>query len=162
MDATLGEIATTIALWLWFIGWALVLARIDIREHRLPNRMIAICFAGCVIATLVHAIAISDITAIVTPAVASGAAAACFAIGHVTGGIGMGDVKFALVTGWMLGTISWSAVWWGHVVAFVIAGVVVSGGWLLRGWRREHPVPFGPFMGLGVMVAGAAALGSVG
>ncbi len=74
----------------------------------------------------------------------------------------MGDVKFALVTGWMRGTISWSAVWWGHVVAFVIAGVVVAGGWLLRGWRRERPVPFGPFMGLGVIVAGAAALGSVG
>jgi len=80
----------------------------------------------------------------------------------VTGGIGMGDVKFALVTGWMLGTIGWSAVWWGHVVAFVIAGVVVAGGWLLRGWRRESPVPFGPFMGLGVIVAGAAILASVG
>ncbi len=100
--------ATTIALWLWlwFIGWALVLARLDIREHRLPNRIVVVCFAGCVIATLVHAIVISDITAIVTPAVASVAAAACFAIGHVTGGIEMGDVKFALITGWMLGTIS--------------------------------------------------------
>ena len=142
VDAHVGQMATTIVLWLWFIGWAMALARLDIREHRLPNRMVAICFAGCVIATL--------------------AAATCFLIGHVTGGIGMGDVKFALVTGWMLGTISWSAVWWGHVAAFVLAGVVVTGGWLLRGWRREHPVPFGPFMGLGVIVAGAAALGSVG
>ncbi|NDA49555.1 MAG: hypothetical protein EBY60_03820 [Actinobacteria bacterium] len=162
VDAHVGETATTIVLWLWFIGWALVLARIDIREHRLPNRMVAICFAGCVIATLMHAVVAADVTALVTPAIASLAAAACFLIGHVTGGIGMGDVKFALVTGWMLGTISWSAVWWGHVVAFALAGVVVTGGWLLRGWRREHPVPFGPFMGLGVMVAGAAALGSVG
>ncbi len=124
--------------------------------------MVAVCFAGCVFATLVHAIVISDITAIVTRAVASVAAAACFAIGHVTGGIGMGDVKFALVTGWMLGTISWSAVWWGHVAAFVLAGVVVTGGWLLRGWRREHPILFGTFMGFGVIVAGAAALASVG
>ena len=140
--------ATTIALWLWFIGWALVLARLDIREHRLPNRIVVVCFAGCIIATLVHAIVISDITAIVTPAVASVAAAACFAIEHVTGGIEMGDVKFALVTGWMLGTVTWSAVWWGHVAAFVLAGVVVTGGRLLRGWRREHPVPFGPSMGL--------------
>ena len=162
MNATLGEIATTIVLWLWFIGWALVLARIDIREHRLPNRMVAVCFAGCVIATLMHAVVAEDVTALVTPAIASLAAAACFLIGHVTGGIGMGDVKFALVTGWMLGTIGWSAVWWGHVVAFVIAGVVVAGGWLLRGWRRESPVPFGPFMGVGVIVAGAATLASVG
>ncbi|MEL0281591.1 MAG: prepilin peptidase [Actinomycetota bacterium] len=162
MDAHVGETATTLVLWLWFIGWALALARLDIQEHRLPNRMVAICSAGCVIATLVHAIVIPDITAIVTPAVGSVAAAACFAIGHVTGGIGMGDVKFALVTGWMLGTISWSAVWWGHVAAFVLAGVVVTAGWLLRGWRREHPVPFGPFMGLGVIVAGAVALESVG
>ena len=144
--------ATTIALWLWFIGWAIALARLDIREHRLPNRMVAICFAGCVVA---------NVTALVTPAIASLAAATCFLIGHVTGGIGMGDVKFALVTGWMLGTISWGAVWWGHVAAFVLAGVVVTGGWLLRGWRREHPVPCGRFMGLGVIVAGAAALGSV-
>ena len=162
VDALVGETATTIALWLWFIGWALALARLDIRGHRLPRRMVAVCFAGCVFATLVHAVVISDITAIVTPAVASVAAGACFAIGHVTGGIGMGEVKFARVTGWMLGTTSSSAVWWGHVAAFVLAGVVVTGGWLLRGWRREHPVPFGPFMGLGVIVAGAATLGSVG
>ena len=162
MDGTLGEKATTIVLWLWFIGWAFELARIDIREHRLPNRMVAVCFAGCVIASLMHAIVVADFTALVTPAIASLAAATCFVIGHVSGGIGMGDVKFALVTGWMLGTIGWSAVWWGHVVAFVIAGVVVAGGWLLGGWRRGRPIAFGPFMGLGVIVAGAAALGSVG
>ena len=153
--------ATTIALWLWFIGWALVLARLDIREHRLPNRIVVVCFAGCIIATLVHAIVISDITAIVTPAVASVAAAACFAIEHVTGGIEMGDVKFALVTGWMLGTVTWSAVWWGHVAAFVLAGVVVTGGWLP--WvaaRASRPVR--TLHGLGVIVAGAAALASVG
>ena len=162
MEGTLGEKATTIVLWLWFIGWAFELARIDIREHRLPNRMVAVCFAGCVIASLMHAIVVGDFTALVTPAIASLAAATCFVIGHVSGGIGMGDVKFALVTGWMLGTIGWSAVWWGHVVAFVIAGVVVAGGWLLGGWRRDRPIAFGPFMGLGVIVAGAAALGSVG
>ena len=162
MEGTLGEKATTIVLWLWFIGWAFELARIDIREHRLPNRMVAVCFAGCVIASLMHAIVVADFTALVTPAIASLAAATCFVIGHVSGGIGMGDVKFALVTGWMLGTIGWSAVWWGHVVAFVIAGVVVAGGWLLGGWRRGRPIAFGPFMGLGVIVAGAAALGSVG
>ena len=113
VDAHVGQMATTIVLWLWFIGWAIALARLDIREHRLPNRMVAICFAGCVIATLVHAVVVANVTALVTPAIASLAAATCFLIGHVTGGIGMGDVKFALVTGWMLGTISWSAVWWG-------------------------------------------------
>ena len=89
VDALLGETATTIALWLRFIGWVLALARLDIREHRLPTRMVAVCFAGCVFATLVYAVVISDITAIVTPAVGSVAAAVCFAIGHVTGGIGM-------------------------------------------------------------------------
>ena len=94
VDALVGETATTIALWLWCIGWAFALARLDIREHRLPNRMVAVCFA----------------------------------IGHVTGGIGMGDFKFALVTGWMLCTMSCSAVWWGHVAAFVLAGVAVTGG----------------------------------
>ena len=162
MEATLGKMATTIVLGLWFIGWALVLDRIDIREHRLSNRMVAVCFAGCVIATLVHAIVVAEFAALVTPAIASLAAATCFVIGHVTGGIEKGDVKFALVTGWTLGTIGWSAVWWGHVVAFVIAGVAAAGGWLLRGWRRDRPVAFGPFMGLGVIVAGAATLGSVG
>ena len=123
--------------------------------------MVAVCFAGCVSAIFVQAIAISDITAIVTPAVASVAAAACFAIEHVTGGIEMGDVKFALVTGWMLGTVTWSAVWWGHVAAFVLAGVVVTGGWLP--WvaaRASRPVR--TLHGLGVIVAGAGALASVG
>ena len=76
VDAHVGETATTIVLWLWFIGWALALARLDIREHRLPNRMVAICFAGCVIATLMHAIVTANVTALVTPAIASLAAAA--------------------------------------------------------------------------------------
>ena len=59
VDAHVGQMATTIVLWLWFIGWAIALARLDIREHRLPNRMVAICFAGCVLATLVRAVVVA-------------------------------------------------------------------------------------------------------
>ena len=154
--------ATTIALWLWFIGWALVLARLDIRGHRLPNRMVAVCFAGCAIATLVHAIVISDITAIVTPAVASVAAAGVFR--HRARDRRNRDGRFQVRPRHRLDAVH-------DELQRRVGGA--CGRVCPRRSRGHRWVaaarvaarasrPFRPFMGLGVIVAGAAALGSVG
>lgn len=147
-----------IGLWLWFAVWASALTIVDIREHRLPNRMVAMAFAGCVMITGAQALLAGN------PAVVAGAlggaavAVAVFFVGHLVGGVGMGDVKYAAVTGWALGTMGWSAVWWGHVVGFVLAGVVVIGGMMVRRLHRRSSVPFGPFMGGGSLVVGLGGI----
>ena len=146
------------ALWCWFGGWALALAVVDIREHRLPNRMVAVAFLGCVVLTGVLAIASADGRVLLRALGASAVAVLAFAIAHILGGMGMGDVKFAAVTGWVLGTIGWSAVWWGHLLGFVAAGGVVVVGLVISRMHRRTAVPFGPFMGLGSLIVGVAAI----
>ncbi|MCP4743397.1 MAG: hypothetical protein GY871_14405 [Actinomycetales bacterium] len=123
MDATLGEMAATIVLWSWFIGWALALARIDIREHRLPNRMVAVCFAGCVIATLVHAIVVADVTALMTPAVASVAAALGWGMSSAPSSpAGCGERSAGAQWGGGMSSLSSSRVSWWLVDGFCAGG----------------------------------------
>lgn len=148
----------TVAAWLWFAGWAIALAVVDLREHRLPNPMVAIAFGGCALTTVVGALVRTDAGLLVGAVGGALVAMAAFAIAHVIGGMGMGDVKYAAVTGWMLGTIGWSAVWWGHVLGFMAAGGVVVVGFLLRRVNRRSALPFGPFMGLGTLVVAATTL----
>jgi leader peptidase (prepilin peptidase)/N-methyltransferase len=148
----------TLTLWLWFAAWATALTIVDVREHRLPNRMVAMAFAGCVMITGAQALLAGDPTVVVGALGGAGVAVSVFLVGHVVGGIGMGDVKYAAVTGWVLGTIGWSAVWWGHVVGFVLAGAVVIAGMLLKRLHRRSAVPFGPFMGGGSLVVGLGAI----
>lgn len=146
------------ALWCWFGGWALVLAVVDIREHRLPNTMVAAAFVGCVVLTGVLASVTADGRVLLRALAASALAVLAFAIAHILGGMGMGDVKFAAVTGWVLGTIGWSAVWWGHLLGFVAAGGIVVVGIVASRVHRRTAVPFGPFMGLGSLIVGVAAI----
>ena len=145
------------ALWLWFGGWAVALAVVDIREHRLPNAMVGGVFAGCVALTCLEALSSGDPEVLVRAAAASVVAVAAFAIAHLVGGMGMGDVKYAAVTGWVLGTASWSAVWWGHLIGFTLAGAVVVIGVGLRAMHRRSALPFGPFMGAGTLAVGLSA-----
>lgn len=152
------DVAVNAALWIWFGGWALALAVVDLREHRLPNRMVAVALLGCVLLTGVFAVVTADPRVLLRAVAASAAAVAAFAVAHVVGGMGMGDVKYAAVTGWVLGTIGWSAVWWGHLLGFMAAGVVVVVGVVLSRMHRRTAVPFGPFMGLGSMIVGVVAI----
>lgn len=147
-----------VALWLWFGSWAVGLAVVDFREHRLPNRMVGVVFVGCVGITVVGALGAAELGVLVRAATASAAAVIAFAIAHLVGGLGMGDVKYAAVTGWVLGTVGWSAVWWGHVLGFVVAGAVVVIGVGMRALHRRSAVPFGPFMGAGALVVGLTAV----
>jgi leader peptidase (prepilin peptidase)/N-methyltransferase len=153
--------AWQVVLWAWFGAWAVALSVVDLREHRLPNRMVATALTGCVALTVMLSVAISDGGVLLRAMGASVVAVAAFGVAHVVGGMGMGDVKYAAVTGWALGTIGWSAVWWGHVLGFVAAGVVVMAGSVLGRMHRRSAVPFGPFMGLGSLVVGVAAVTSV-
>ncbi len=60
------------------------------------------------------------------------------------GGMGLGDVKFALVLGLALGWLGWSAVVAGFVGAFLLGGLAALGAMLILRVGRKTQLPFGP------------------
>ena len=128
------------------------LSRIDIREHRLPNRLVLpalpITLAGLLIASFItHAwlqIGFSLITFLI--ALIAGLVANRFA------SLGMGDVK-------LIAAISFSLSWFSPInpliallVAFVIAGAVVIGLLVLRKTTLGSAIALGPYLLAGFAV----------
>lgn len=135
-----------------FSAVLVVLAVIDVRTRRLPNRIVLPSAA----AVLVAQIAIEPDRALEWVLAAVGAFLLLL-VAHLVHprGLGMGDVKLALLLGAGLG--------WGVVAAILIgflaaavAGVVliVRGGWA----ARKRTIPLGPFLALGGVVVAVAAI----
>src|SRR6266542_3643005 len=72
-------------------------------------------------------------------------------------GMGLGDVKFALVLGLALGWLGWSAVVAGFVGAFLLGGLAALGAMLILRVGRKTQLPFGPWLALGALLAILAA-----
>lgn len=66
-------------------------------------------------------------------------------------GMGLGDVKWAGVTGAYLGWLGWSATVTGTLIAFVTAAVILAVTRLAG--RRQESLPMAPFMTLGAVIA---------
>jgi leader peptidase (prepilin peptidase)/N-methyltransferase len=130
-----------------------VLAAIDAEQRIIPNRIV-------LPAAVVVLVAQTVIEPSVEWAVAAVAAAAFFLIAALAypGGMGMGDVKLALLLGAMLGR--------GVVAAIAIAllsSLVPAVAILLRHGKegRKMGIPFAPFLALGGAVALFAGRGLV-
>jgi leader peptidase (prepilin peptidase)/N-methyltransferase len=123
------------------------LARIDLREHRLPNRLVVPAIGVGLAAWGAESIAARHV--VLTPIVA-GAAAAMFLLALcIVGGIGMGDVKLAAALGvasWVpfVGVLS-------PVTGFLLGGVgsVIL---IFRGARGRR-MAFGPYLLAGFWAA---------
>jgi leader peptidase (prepilin peptidase)/N-methyltransferase len=125
------------------------LTRIDLAEHRLPNRLVV---PGLVVGLLAAAgsWATTGVFPLV-PLVAAAAYGGILFLLALTGGMGMGDVKLAAVLGLAAPTASLALA--SPVIAFLSGGVVSLVVLVLRG--RGTRIPFGPFLLLGF--AGALA-----
>jgi len=138
-----------------FAGTALVLIRIDMREHRIPNRIVlpattvlAVLLTGAAAASGAWA----DLTRAGAGAVLLGAFyLALWGVGRGRG-MGGGDVKLAVLVGLFLGWHGWIALAIGAAAAFVIGGaasaVLIASG---RATRRTR-IAFAPFMLLGACI----------
>jgi prepilin signal peptidase PulO-like enzyme (type II secretory pathway) len=124
-----------------------ILAAIDIEERRLPNRIVlpsAVAVLAARLATDPHHASVW-LAAAFLPAIALLVLALVY-----PAGLGMGDVKLALLIGATLG----AAVLGGLVIGMVsaaMAAIVV----LTRGGRsaRKETLPYGPFLAFGALVA---------
>ena len=129
-----------------FVAALIALAAIDFEHHILPNRIVLPLFA------IVYAgqIAIAPDRALEWTLAALGASGFLFVIWLIyPKGMGMGDVKLALVLGAALGLSVTVAM----MVGFVLAGVLGAAILVRHGSAgRKIPVPLGPFLAAGAIV----------
>ena len=128
----------------------LLLALIDLRCLRLPNPLVG---ALAIVAGVPSAVLEPERAG---PAVltAAGVLVAYLSVAILPGqGLGLGDVKLAGVLGLILGFAGWPAVVIGLVAPHVINGTVAVGLLLTRRVGRRHPLPFGPALLAGALIA---------
>ena len=116
------------------------LGRIDLAEHRLPNRLVV---PGLAVGLLAAAgsWATTGVPPII-PVVAGIAYAGVLFILALGGGMGMGDVKLAAVLGLASPTVTIAVA--SPLLAFLLGGVVALVVLIVRG--RGSRIPFGPFL----------------
>lgn len=139
-------------LLLWLAVITPLLVRIDVAEHRLPNRIVLPALAAAVPIVVLDALVQQE--PLWGPVGIGVGVGVVLYICAVFGGLGMGDVKLGALLGLVAGCFGASAVPLFAAVAICSAGVagvvavVVSrftGG--SAGWRTR--IPFGPFLLLG-------------
>jgi leader peptidase (prepilin peptidase)/N-methyltransferase len=124
-----------------------VLAAIDLERRIIPNRIV-LPATGLILATQ---IALSPDRAFEWVAAAVGTALfLLLPLLIYPSGMGMGDVKLALLLGAGLGWAVVPALFVGLMAAFVAAVVVLARGGLAA---RKTALPFGPFLAFGGLVA---------
>ena len=127
----------------------LLLSRIDLREHRLPNRGTGSLALGLGILALVA----NDSQRLQSGLMTGALSAAVFALAAALPphAMGWGDVKLQGGLGFYLGFLDSHLVLLQCVVAFLVGGLVALGGILRNHHLARDPIAFGPSL-----VAGAA------
>lgn len=143
-----------LAVWLLLAPVAVLLATIDRRVHRLPDRL-TLPAAGAV-AVLLGAAALlpehagSWLSALLGGAALGGFYFLLFLINP--NGMGFGDVKLALSLGMALGWYGWAVVFAGGFAGFLLGAVYGFGLMILKRAGRKTGIPFGPFMITGALL----------
>ncbi|MET7786504.1 A24 family peptidase [Streptomyces sp900116325] len=152
-----------LAVWLLLAPVAVLLATIDRRVHRLPDRL-TLPLAGAAVVLLGGAARLPEhagswLSALLGGLALGGFYFLLFLINP--NGMGFGDVKLALSLGAALGWYGWAVVFAGGFAGFVLGAVYGLGLVILRRAGRRTGIPFGPFMIagalLGILFGGLAA-----
>ncbi|AEW96248.1 MULTISPECIES: prepilin peptidase [Streptomycetaceae] len=141
------------AVWLLLVPLGVLLARVDLAVHRLPDVLTLPAAAGTAallgVAALLPGHAGSWPRALLGGALLGAGYLVLLAVNP--GGMGWGDVKLAPTCGMALAWYGWPALVGGVCLGFGL-GAVVALGLLLTGRAgRRSAVSFGPFMLLGTL-----------
>ncbi|MEU4263758.1 prepilin peptidase [Streptomyces argenteolus] len=143
-----------LAVWLLLAPVAVLLAVIDRRVHRLPDRL-TLPLAGAAALLLGGAALLPEHGGSWTSALLGGAALGGFYLLLFLinpNGMGFGDVKLALALGVALGWYGWAVLCAGGFAGFLFGALYGFGLVLLRRAGRRTGIPFGPFMIAGALV----------
>jgi leader peptidase (prepilin peptidase)/N-methyltransferase len=148
-----------LAAWCWAGLLGVALALVDAAVYRLPDILTTSAAIGSAVLLTVAAIMTSDLSALASAGMSAVGLGAFYLILVLVPGAGMGrgDAQLAVVIGGCLGWLGPAA-----VVTATIAAVLLAAGQVLAGLAagrlaRRDPVPYGPFMLLGALVAVATA-----
>lgn len=136
--------------------WLIV---IDVRLHRLPNRIVLPMLGTLAVLAVVDAIATGRADAMIRAACGLLILACFYAMLRLIsqGGMGGGDVKLAAVIGLVLGWHGWQVLVVGAVVAFALGALYALLLMLFTEADRSTRIAFGPWMILGAVVGIAGA-----
>jgi leader peptidase (prepilin peptidase)/N-methyltransferase len=136
--------------YLWFTGVGLVLAGVDGLVRRLPNILTGISAAGLLVGlglvALVEDCGAQWGRAVLAGVVVSGAFGIVALVRPAM--LGWGDAKLGFSAGVVTGWVSWTAVYAGVWLAFLLAAV-----WALIHRRRRGEVALGPGLVAGALLA---------
>jgi leader peptidase (prepilin peptidase)/N-methyltransferase len=131
------------------------IAVIDAHTHRVPN---ALSYPGIALTAALFALA-AAITGDWSRGVRALAACAILGGGYLVlhlvnrRGLGLGDVKLAVLIGLPAGWTGWTAVWWVAVAPFILGGFAALALVARRRATRHTAIAFGPWMLLGAALA---------
>jgi leader peptidase (prepilin peptidase) / N-methyltransferase len=131
------------------------LSRIDVREQRLPNRLVLPGFTFAALAIVWSWL--STGASVHAPLVSACGYFVGMLVLNRAGGVGMGDVKLAGVLGAAAGGLGPFVALASPAVAFLSGGIAALVALFGAGVGALHRIPFGPFMLFGFWFAVAAA-----
>ncbi|MFC9246766.1 prepilin peptidase [Streptomyces sp. NPDC057136] len=143
-----------LVVWLLLTPVAVLLAVIDRRVHRLPDRL-TLPLAGAA-ALLLGTVSLAPehtgswASALLGGLTLGGFYFLLFLINP--NGMGFGDVKLALSLGVALGWYGWAVLFAGGFAGFLLGAVYGLGLMLMRRAGRKTGIPFGPFMIAGALL----------
>lgn len=142
------------AVYLLALIWSLVLAHLDLRVHRLPDRLVLPAYPLAAAGLVACSAVTGRWSALLEAAACAGVAVAAYGLLALyspgAGGLGLGDVKLAGVLALLLGWLDWRAAAVGLGAGFVLGGLVAAVLLATRRADRQSHIAFGP-----AMVAGA-------
>ncbi len=149
-QSTAAQVVLLVAL-LWAMGMSVALTLIDTDTHTLPN---AVVYPSAVVLAVLLALVSAldgDWGALGRAAIGAavlGIAYLALALA-VPGGMGLGDVKLAVVLGLVLAYLGWGPLAVGAFGAFVVGGTVALALLVSGRARWRGGLPFGPSMLVG-------------
>jgi len=128
---------------------------IDVRTHRLPNRIVLPTLGVLVLLILIEAIALGDPARLMRALLGALALGGFYAVLHMASrqGMGGGDVKLAAVVGLTLAWHGWTALLLGAAAAFLLGALHALVLMALRKADRHTRIAFGPWMIVGAALA---------
>lgn len=133
------------------------LAIIDLRTHRLPDRIVLPSYGVLVALLTLSAVSEGDVAALGRAAATATLTGLFYAVMNRWGSMGLGDVKLGVLLGLILGWAGWGAAIAGPVLGFLLAFIVAI-ALLITGRGRNTHIAFGPYLIGGALIAIAQSL----
>jgi leader peptidase (prepilin peptidase) / N-methyltransferase len=153
--------ALVLAAACWLAACAVPLACTDLAVQRLPDPLTGAAYAGTAV-LLVAAAAVGGHWSALVRALLGGLALAGFYLLLMVispSGMSLGDVKLAASLGTLLAWFSWRLLLAGGFAGLLLGGVFAAALLVSRRAGRKQPIPFGPFMIAGAVLAVVAQPG---